>query len=56
MTERITPNDLYELRSLLAKLRDQPGTSDWAHVQINTVICLTSIVLDEQQAARSRSI
>lgn len=49
MDERITRDELHDLRKLLDKLRDEPGFPEQARSWINGVMNMTSVVLDDRR-------
>lgn len=50
----ITVDELYQLRGLLSKLRDEPGLREHVGTYINGVYTLTSVLLDSRREAVSR--
>jgi hypothetical protein len=52
MSERINVDELYELRGLLAKLREEPGLREHVETYINGVHTLTSVLLDLRREER----
>lgn len=49
MTERITTDELYQLRGLLAKLRAEPGFRDQVYGWVDGTLTMTSVVLDTRR-------
>lgn len=51
MSERITTDELYELRGLLHKLRAESGFRDQVYGWVDGTLTMTSVVLDTRREA-----
>ncbi len=54
MDDKLTSDELYQLRNLLTKLQAEPGLRSWVPDAVGQVYALTSVLLDDRRMEVTR--